>query len=182
MIVVETGAVVAGADSYVAVADADTYHANRGNDPWASLSTSLKEAALRKATAFIDGAYRLRWKGRRVNPIIQPLEFPRTGVTVPGITSGHGFAAFDGGFGGDIFYPFDHIPQRVKDAVCEAALKSTVANLVPDQTRGVVREKIGEIETEYDRTSASGSKSYTVIENLLSDFLKSTSSVDLYRG
>jgi hypothetical protein len=49
------------AESYVSVADADTYHANRGNASWAALTTTQKEQALRKATDYMVGAYQSRW-------------------------------------------------------------------------------------------------------------------------
>jgi len=50
-----------GAESYASVADADTYHANRGNAAWAALTTPVKEQSLRKATDYMTGEYGSRW-------------------------------------------------------------------------------------------------------------------------
>ena len=67
-LIVEDGSIVTGAESYISVADASTYHSNRGNTAWASLSTdAIREQCLRKATDFMRQAYRSRWQGYRVN-------------------------------------------------------------------------------------------------------------------
>lgn len=50
-----------GAESYAGVADADTYHLNRGNASWAALTTTVKEQCLRKATDYMVGEYFGRW-------------------------------------------------------------------------------------------------------------------------
>jgi hypothetical protein len=62
---VEDGTGKADAESYISVADADTYFTARNNATWAALSTSDKEAALRKATDYMLQAYRVRWAGMR---------------------------------------------------------------------------------------------------------------------
>ena len=49
-LVVEDGTGKADAESYISVADADTYHSNRGNTDWAALTTTEKEQLLRGAT------------------------------------------------------------------------------------------------------------------------------------
>lgn len=49
------------AESYVSVADADTYHLNRGNASWAALTTTVKEQCLRKSTDYMVGEYFGRW-------------------------------------------------------------------------------------------------------------------------
>lgn len=157
---VETGTVVAGAESYVSVADCDTYHSNRGNAGWSGIN-AVKEAALRKATAYIDGKYRSRWKGGKVSTI-QPLCWPRWGVEDA-----------DG-----IFLSNATIPPRLKDAVCEAALRSLTADLAADVEPGIKRQKVDVIETEY--FGGAGIVQYQVIDQLLSDFIRSGN--DLVRG
>lgn len=159
-LVVETGSVVEGAESYVDVAAADIYHANRGNTAWAALNAASKEQALRKATAFIDGKYRLRWKGGRVTSI-QPLCWPRWGVE-----DEEGFFIWN-----------STIPPRLKDAVCEAALRSLTSDLVEDVDTSIKRQKIDIIETEF---AIGGGVEYRQITMLLSDLIRSGN--DLVRG
>ena len=180
-LVVETGAIIAGAESYVDVAAADTYHLNNGNAAWATSTTQLKEAALRKACRFLDGKYRLRLKGRRVMPVIQPLEWPRGGVSVIGINDRNS-ALYDVGFAGQIFIPSNIIPQRLKDAQCELALRALSGDLATDATAGVKREKVDVLETEYFPGAVPGQMSYQVVDQLLSDYLIPFGSADLLRG
>ena len=178
---VETGAIVAGAESYVTVAEATTYHGNRGNALWAG-TDAVKEAALRKAAAYLDGRYRNRWKGRRVQPVVQPMEWPRGGVCVGsnGIIPS-GSASYDIGMSGEIFISFNSIPQRLKSAQCELAVKALDGDLAGDTVTGVKREKVDVIETEYF-TADSGREQYNAVEQLISDFLMPLGCSDLARG
>lgn len=137
-LIVEDGSVVAGAESYISVADADTYHSNRANAAWAALSTAAKEASLRKATDYMSQIYRLRWKGARINTT-QMLDWPRFGCYVEDISYGrHPF-----------YVATTVVPDEVKNACAELALKASTTDLAPDVEREVVREKIGPLETEY---------------------------------
>lgn len=74
---------------YGSVADADAYHAARGNVAWASLSAPSKEAALTRASDYLDQRYKYqtpmgRWSslfvGVRTNGRGQDREWPRTGA------------------------------------------------------------------------------------------------------
>ena len=58
----EPGAALA--DSLCTVAQADAFHAARGNTLWAPLTTPEKEQALRRATDYM-AVYSSRWKGAR---------------------------------------------------------------------------------------------------------------------
>src|SRR5258706_465381 len=80
-IIVEDGTHPAGANSYISVADADSYHSTRGNSTWTEASTSPdqgKTAALIRATKAIDSRYRGRFPGFRTNGRYQSLDWPRT--------------------------------------------------------------------------------------------------------
>ena len=178
---IETGLIVAGADSYASVADADTYHTNNGTAAWALASNEAKEAALRKACRYLDGRYRARWKGRRVQPVAQALEWPRGGVCI-GETYPAGNATHDVGFGGEIYIPYDSIPQRLKDAQCELALRALDGDLAADASTGVKREKVDIIDTEYFAGAVPGQTAYVAVEQLISDYLITTGNVDLLRG
>lgn len=164
---IETGAIVAGADSYVSAADATTYHVARGNATWTG-TDAVKEAALLKAAAYLDGHYRNRWKGDRVEPATQPMEWPRYGVCVSNA--------------GGIFLDSNVIPQRLKDAQCELALIALSADLAPSVSAGVKREKVDVLETEYFAGAPVGTTVYTAVNNLLADLLKPINSSDVLRG
>ena len=130
-LIVETGSVVTGAESYVTVAEADTYWSNRNDTVWAALATAAKEANLRIATRWIDSNY--SWLGEITNHD-QALDWPRFGV-VDRDNRG---------------YDSDEIPQCLKDAVCEAAFQQNSAALdVSSTSRQVTKEKLGPMETEY---------------------------------
>ena len=172
-IIVETGEIVPNAESYVSVAECDLYHANRGNSLWTGID-SVKESALRKAVAYLDGNYRSRWKGDRVSFGTQALEWPRYNVEVPG-GGLFGFAAFNN------WLPSDSIPQRLKDAQCELALRALTAELAADATGNIKREKVDVLETEYFANSVP-KQVYTIVDQLLSDYITPLGSGYVVRG
>ncbi|WP_374442471.1 DnaT-like ssDNA-binding protein [Stella sp.] len=105
-LLVESGAGVAGAESYLAPADADAHHAAFGWAGWAAASIQAREAALRRATAAIDGLFAGRWRGDKAVPwTVNVLAWPRRGV------------ADDAG----PIVAADAIPHGLKVAVAEAA-------------------------------------------------------------
>ena len=169
-IIIETGAIVAGAESYISAADATTYHTARGNTSWTG-TDAVKEAALRKAASYLDGHYRNRWKGCKVRPVpsdgldTQSMEWPRDYVEISGY-----------------LFPFDEIPQRIKDAQCELALIALSADLAPSVAAGVKREKLDVLETEYFAGAPAGTTVYTAVNNLLADLLKPLNACDAVRG
>ena len=153
-LIVETGSGKSDSESYISVADASNYHTVRGNTAWAALATdALREAALRKATDFMRQVYRSRWQGYKVNED-QALDWPRYDVEVEGY-------AVDS----------DIVPTEVKNACAELALRASAAELNPDLTQGVAREKVGQIEVEYDKASPQLTR-YRAINALLSPYLK----------
>ena len=163
-LIVETGAIIAGADSYVAATDCDTYHAARGNTAWTG-TDAVKEYALRKAVAYLDGHYRNRLKGVMVDPINQLLAWPRYDVVIDGV-----------------ILASDTIPQKLKDAQCELALIALSADLAPSVSAGIKREKIDVLETEYFAGAPAGTTVYTAVNNLLADLLKPLNACDAVRG
>lgn len=132
---VETGAGVAGANSYVAVAVADTYFADRGgNAAWSSASTASKQAALIKATDYLDAV--CSFLGTRANAS-QPLQWPRIGVT--DWVSGLAVAS-------------NVVPDAIVKVACELAAKAAAGvNLLPDQSRGgmISSVKVGPLTVDY---------------------------------
>ena len=151
-LVTESGAGSATAESYISVADADTRHAAFGNTAWAALTTSAKEIALRKATAYMVQSYRTRWLGERINST-QALDWPRWGAVV-----------------GCYTIPSDEVPVTVADACADLALKASTDELSPDLERAVIREKVGPLETEYSPYGQRNT-TYTAIDAILAPFL-----------
>ena len=165
-LVVETGAGLSTAESYVSVADADAYHAARGNTTWADLDDlEQKEPALRRATDYMMQVYRTRWKGVRMQAE-QALDWPRSGVyTEP----------FMHGAVGEYPYlvPDDIVPVEIARACAKLALKAVSADLAPDLARQTKREKVGPLEVEY----ADGAVQYVRyrdVDGMLAPYLKST--------
>jgi hypothetical protein len=162
-IVIEDGSGLADSEAYISVVDADAHHAARGNTLWATLSEGEKEAALRRATDYLTATYRLRWKGCRVKST-QALDWPRYGICVDG---------FD--------LASDAVPAAVIKACAEMAFKAAQGELAEDLEQGVVREKIGPMETEYNPNSPQY-KRYRAIDLMLAPYLNGTCNVTLVRA
>ncbi|MCA1906247.1 MAG: hypothetical protein LDL11_06635 [Desulfarculus sp.] len=151
-LVVETGAVVSGANCFVDLATADAYFALRANATWAAATTAAKEAAIIRGADFLCQAY--RFKGARYQQT-QALCWPRIGVS-----DGDGRAI-----------AFNVIPQALRDANCEAALRALGGDLAPDETKEVVRKSVaGAVDTTY--RAGSPAKTYPVIDRLLAGLVQ----------
>lgn len=174
-LIVETGAVVAGAESYISVTDADTHHSNFGNTAWAALTTTAKEQYLRRATQHMLQMYRPRWKGYRKDAS-QVLDWPRSFVYLEPFVHG--------AVGSWPFLVSDTIvPNEVKTACADLALKASTETLLPDGTQQVAEETVGPITVKYDQYSPAN-KQYFAIDAILSPYLNSIGgiSVALTRG
>lgn len=161
----EDGTGLANADSYISLSDATARHLSLGSAAWAAAaSDTVREQALRRATVYMEQAYRSRWSGQRVNST-QALSWPRYGVVVDCWT-----------------VDSDSVPAEIANACADLALKALSDDLNADLTRGVVRKKVGPIETEYDRLSPQ-SKRFPAIDMALSPYLKgSAANVGLVRA
>ncbi|MDI6742656.1 MAG: hypothetical protein QMD11_07940 [Smithella sp.] len=154
-LIVEDGTGIATADSFCSVEYANIYHANRGNAAWALLDeVNQKEPALRKATDYIGSVYRNRWQGSRVYPLIQALDWPRKGVVVD-----------------EVSVLSTIVPQKIKRACAELALRASAGDLQADLTQGVLQETVGPISITYDKSSPQQIR-YAAVEALLAPFLK----------
>lgn len=156
-LIVEDGTGLANAESYLSVADATTYHTNMGNSTaWAAVGvTAVQEAMLRRATNYLRSRYYNMWEGTAV-ATAQRLDWPRSGVPT---RDGYGALASN------------TVPEEVKNACAELALKAFSADLMPDESQAVKREKIGPIEVEYNEYSPS-SPSYVAIDAMLAPLLR----------
>ena len=151
--IVEDGAGLAGANSYLAVADADTYHTDNNQSAWSGTDAE-KQAALIKASRHVDGHY--RFKGAKASAA-QALEWPRSGATD---WSGHVASG---------------LPQRLKDAVAELALAALSADLDPALERGgaAASERIGDLAVTYADDALPGTV-HQLADKLLAPYVLGT--------
>lgn len=160
---VEVGAGLINADSYVATADCGTYATNRG---LTFGSGATADAALRRATSYVDNTYRFRFPGYRTFRRAQGLEWPRTAAyyTYPEPQGDSPYFVDP-----RMFYPFDlipanTIPPEIITAVCEAAVRELAEPgvLQPDLDRGgrVSSVKAGSVAVKY----AAGAPAQTVFQ------------------
>ncbi len=166
-LIIEDGSALADSESYISVADANIYHENRGNTAWTGIATDLiREQLLRKATDYMVATYRQRWRGYR-KTATQALDFPRSFCYLEPFVYGAVGA-----------YPYllsdTVVPNEVKNACAELALKAIDGDLMVDLTQAVIREKVDVIEVEYDKFSPA-QKRYTQIDAMLSVFFVSAS-------
>jgi hypothetical protein len=143
-LVIESGVGLEDAESYVDVAYVDAYFLKRGNTEWGLIDN--KEACIIKATDYFESSY--LFKGEKLNEN-QALAFPRL-------------------INGVVEYPI-----RVKNAICELALKSSTATLLEDTSKSVLSEKVGELEISYDPNSRDG-VNYEFVFNLIAPWLNSS--------
>lgn len=109
--------------NYVTVAEVDAYAASRGYADWTG-PIEDKEAAIRRAEAWIDGAYRDRFPGTKLAGRDQVAEWPRLN-------------AYDSE--GNLV---EGIPYEIQDATKEAAMREIKVpfSLTPDIVLG--KEKV----------------------------------------
>jgi len=152
---VEDGTGLSNSNSYAAVADADTYLADRGVSSWAGGVASDKQAALVKASDFIDSMF--MFNGDR-NGATQAMSWPRTGAS--DVVEGYDIAT-------------NVVPTAIKRAVMELAYKvSTGTVLLKDLSRGGLykSQTVGPLSVVY----ADGAPARTIygVEGLLKGLLR----------
>jgi len=127
--VVEDGTGLSNSNSFVAVAFADSYFADRNQTAWAG-TDEAKKGALIQATDYIELRFSNLFFGTK-KVEAQALSFPR------------------------ISDRFSEMPVALQRACCEYALRALSAKLLPDPVidpsgQGLerTRERVGPIETE----------------------------------
>jgi len=126
-LIVETGSGSSTSDSYISLADANTYIASHGNSTtWSAATDASKEEALRIATQYIDLKYEDRFVGIKASRD-NALCWPRIGVI-----DADGYS-----------YNSNEIPLRLTYAVAEAALR----HIAGDDLLGVITDN-GTIKSE----------------------------------
>jgi len=158
-LIVEDGTGLLTSESYATVASTVAYAATRGLE--FDGPDDDTEAALRRATTWIDARYRSGFTGYRVNRRNQALEWPR-------------HDAYDAN---DNYVAYNALPQEIVRATQEAAIRELAepGSLSPDLTVGqtMKRVKVGPIEIDYDSSSAAYDNRpiSTVIDDILSTLL-----------
>jgi len=158
-------ALTVGTNSYINVADADLYFADRLNsDFWDTINpVTKKDLALIQATKMIDFQ---RFKGAKT-VLTQALSFPRTGLIDDGVVV-------------DSLV----VPQKIIDATCELALYLLQDDYsAPDDLLEFGNVKVGSIEvtTKGGGRSANGGKALPPFVKSLLAFAR-TSKCALHRG
>lgn len=140
-------ALTVGTDSFISVADADTYWSKRSNSDWTAADPSDKETALINATDYLNNAY--DWPGVLADTD-QALSWPR-----------------------DSAYDLEGrkltgIPKPIEDATAYLAGQS-VAGTVLFEVHGQAekRLKAGSVEIEYMDHSTKGN-TYEYLKSILS--------------
>ncbi len=156
-LIVEDGGGHADANAYVSVAEADEYFALRGNAAWAAAEAADKEAAIVRATDYLDAGHAFR--GVRASQT-QALAWPRLGAEDD---AGRAIAG---------------VPEAVRRACAELALRALAGDLLPDAPRGggVKSESVGPLSVTY----ADGAPAGTVraaVDRLLRPVVRAGSDV-----
>lgn len=153
-LIVETGAIVAGANGYITVAYLDDYWLNR--NVVLSQTTEEKEAAIIISTQYVD--LNNSWKGHIVSDA-QSLDFPRYGIIDK---EGR-------------LLPSDEIPLQLQSAVAEYASRQMDSAIQPDvEDTGAIKSLMTKLDvlekkTEYQDGTGGyfGIKKYPLADNYL---------------
>jgi hypothetical protein len=145
--IVETGSVVANANSYTSIAFADDYFDTHlyYSERWAEYTITEKENMLVAATSYLDSTY--DWDGTRTSDT-SSLRWPRSGVM--GVD--------------DIEIGENTIPVNLQRAVCEQAVEMKISDvLAPSDTLGITELKVDVIEFVFDKNDKKSPTSSRVL-------------------
>lgn len=167
-LITEDGTGKTDSDSYATLIYALDYHDKTGNAAWAALTDTVREQCLRKATIYMEGEFRARWKGYK-NTSTQALAWPRAFVYIEPF--------YQGAVGA---YPFlvasNIVPVEVKNACCELALKASTSTLLSDTSQQKLSVQVGPISTTYDKFDRK-TKKYEAVEAMLSTYIENSNSL-----
>ena len=150
-LVVEDGTIVAVANTYVTVAELDSFAALRGVTLPAT--EPEKEVLIIKAADYIE-SFRDRFQGSKVSQS-QPMQWPRYDVTIDGFEIAS-----------------DEIPQDLKTAQLQAAIEVNAgADLQEPTGKAIKREKVDVIEVEYEAGGSTVAQSFPAVDASLDALL-----------
>ena len=142
-LIIEDGSIISGADSYVSLADAQQYLADRalqeGVEQTNPENTDITEQNLRSGCDYIN-SYRERFKGFKLQPVAVNMQWPRRDVYIDGYLLDE-----------------DVIPECIIQAQIESAVEIASGRppLETLSTRVLKRKVVGPIEKEWDTTFSS---------------------------
>ena len=164
-LIVEDGTGLAYAESYLSIEDASAYAKAHGSSFPINASDEA-EAALRRATAWVDAKYRNSFPGYRTNGRSQALQWPR-------------LCAYD--VEGELIES-NVIPDEIINATAEAAIREYVSpfSLAPDLAKeDYIRQlSAGPVSITFS-DAPSQNTTYQVIDQILSTLINSGS---IYSG
>lgn len=172
----EDGTGLPDANSYCDLAFADAFATARGYDLWMGQSPTLKEKYLVQAADYIDRNY--RFKGQRTTTG-QALSFPRAWIPRQDVSTFIETVEYP-------YYPSDEVPDKVKRAAVEYAMRAAKAaaedlDLQPDPAENATGtivdkfEKVGLLEerTKWSGHTPPGKPSYPAADRWLQEFVVS---------
>ena len=171
-LIVETGAIVSDANTYVTSDFVNTYHTNRGNSAWSSLADYKKDPVILRAFYGLENLYRGYWVGyptdnNEDNDIDQVLAWPRKRKKL--LTDSlmvHGREI-----------NINSVPIEVKYAQCEAALIEIDTRIVPSviEPEDYVKRELVHFAVETEFLSNHPVRNhYPILDRLLTGFVNAS--------
>lgn len=175
-LVVETGAGVTSADSYISQANATTWIAancyNPGYTEWTAADSDTKDKFLRTGRFFLDEMFRYTWRGTKYDADYE-LSWPRTSFYN---SSGHEVDSTDSG---------DGIPVNIGYAQAWVAWRASKGDIFfPTNENAAAKSKSWSNQSESGSEVFVGGgaskdmKSYPILKFLLSEYLQSGFAVE----
>lgn len=162
-LVIETGQIVEGADSFATAAELVTYAANYGRT--IPSETAAQESLLRRAALQMSA---MSWKGGLVDEL-QSLSWPRYDV-----------------YRDNWLVPSDSIPAQIKAGQMALAAEIHADDLAPPELKvgAIESEKVGPISSTYSKAAAYISRPAATRQSYaqFGPFLEASNQVKLVRG
>lgn len=154
MLTVEDGTIVANADSYASLVDLRKYALARGV-VLSSVDAEVEAQAI-KAVDYLE-SLRLSYKGTKVDPTTQCLQWPRKDVYIEGILLSD-----------------TTIPKDLVNAQCQLVVEqfNGVSILPTSNSAFITKEKVGTIETTYsEKVSTSSTPRMPSVDSWLEELI-----------
>lgn len=157
-LIVEDGSVVTGANTYVSVADVDTYLADYGktSDAWDSATADGKASAVLRASQIMRARYGGQWRGEKTEKT-QPMQWPRKDVR-----------DYDGDEYSNVVVPPEVRQCQMEISLLVIAGEAVINDKVAKPPQ-IKRETVGPITTEFFE-AAPGVDLFPWIDQLVSEF------------
>lgn len=155
-LIVEDGSIVPNANTYASIATLRAYAEMRPNIDLPDDDDELAKMCI-VAMDYLE-SLEWRFKGQRVNPELQVLSWPRSGVVINCYPQ-----------------PNTTIPKNLVNALCQLTVEATTLNgdLNPSQTEYAIKQEvIGPMSTTYAVDTVNGSTVFTPTFPKVTAFLR----------